>query len=68
MPNHTVTGPVARLFVARAAALDAARCVRLSAQEPRADIDRCLALAARLNVVAEELHAVEAELAWSQGH
>ena len=48
-----MNGPVARLLVARAAVLDAARAVRLSASEPGADVDRCLQLAARLDRVAE---------------
>ena len=34
-----MNGPIARLLVSRAAILDAARAVRLSAQEPAADVD-----------------------------
>lgn len=63
--SHIANGPVARLLVARAGTLDAARCVRLSAQEPGADVDRALELAARLDRVADELHDIEEQLAWT---
>ena len=54
-----MTGPIARLLVARAAALDAARAMRCSAQESGTDVDHFLQLAARLDRVADELYDVE---------
>jgi hypothetical protein len=60
--NTQLTGPLARLLVARAATLDAARAVRLSAQEPGADVEVCLEMAARLDRVADELRDVEEAL------
>ena len=61
-------GPVPRLLIARAAVLDASRAVRLSAQEPNADVDRCLEMAARLDSIGDELHGIEQQLSWEHGH
>ena len=60
-----MTGYVARLLVARAAVLDAARAVRSEAG--CGDHGRILELADRLDRIADELREIEEALVWGQG-